>query len=118
RRLYGAPSKSRWQGIRNDDCRATYSASERDIVVQIRQVCCRSRVGCRRTRLGRALAALLLLGRRLVVVAAHCRFAAFAAAQHLHLVGHDVSAVAVLAGILVLPLAGFKAPFHVDRTAL
>src|SRR5690606_34810255 len=97
---------------------ATHSALERNIVVQIRQVCCRSRLGCGRAWLGRALAALLL-GRSLVVVAAaHCGFAAFAAAQHLHLVSHDIGAVAVLAGILVLPLAGFKAPFHVDRTAL
>src|SRR5690606_13644954 len=50
--------------------------------------------------------------------AAHAGIAAFAAAQHLHLVGDDVRAVAVGAGVLVLPFACLEAAFDVDRTAL
>src|SRR5690606_16996731 len=39
-------------------------------------------------------------------------------AQHLHLVGNDFGAVAVGAGVLVLPLAGLEATFDIDRAAL
>src|SRR5664279_2148846 len=42
---------------------------------------------------------------------------AFAATEHLHVAGDDLGRV-LLDAILVLPLAGFQAPFDVDRAAL
>src|SRR5690606_4099570 len=39
-------------------------------------------------------------------------------AQHLHLVGHDFGAVAVGAGVFILPLACFEPAFDIDRAAL
>src|SRR3546814_6203090 len=89
---------------------------ERYIVVHIRQIGCRSGGGrgwtrLRGTRLALWRGCLVVLGTARTVIAA-----LIAPAQHLHLVGDDVGAVAIGAGILVLPLAGFKTAFHVDRT--
>ena len=53
----------------------------------------------------------------LVMAATTVAIAVSPAAQHLHLFGHDVRGVAILPGVLVLPLTRFQAAFDVDRTA-
>src|SRR5690606_22519053 len=104
--------------------RARQRASERNVVVHVGQVGRAARGGSRRrgrTLRGGPLRRRALLARRVVVtaaaVAAPALAAAVAAAQHLHLVGDDLGAVAVGAGFLVLPLAGLQAALDIDRTA-
>src|SRR5690606_26277792 len=99
--------------------------SERNIVVHVRQVggAARGRRGGGRSRTlrGRTLGRSARLARRFIVAAATtvaAFAAAIAAAQHLHLVGDDFGAVAVGAGVFVLPLAGLQAAFDVHRAAL
>ncbi|WP_232607023.1 hypothetical protein, partial [Photobacterium phosphoreum] len=58
-----------------------------------------------RTRLGRAL----LTRSRWRLIVFTTPITAFAAAQHLHLVGDNISAVEIGARILVLPFTWFKA---------
>src|SRR5690606_20425555 len=73
---------------------------------------------CGRTLLLWRALTLLLRGGRLVEVAAAHAFAPFAATQHLHLVGDDVGAVAVGAGVLVLPLAGLQTALDIHGPTL
>src|SRR5690606_8142801 len=89
---------------------------ERNVVVQVGQI-------------GGFRALLLLLSRSRTLLRRACRSLGEVTAtgtahfvptttQHLHLVGDDFRGVAVLAGFLVLPLAGLDAAFHVDGAAL
>lgn len=59
----------------------------------------------------------LAMRRRAPVLVATVSAIFTAAAKHLHLVGHNLGGVAVLAGVLVLPLARLQATFDVNRPA-